>query len=79
MKITIESTDTLIWVADERSGGFIPGRLWVGKTEGGIEIQCVVTRVAVAQNEDLAQFQRELLECRPPAAAVSVFPLRMVI
>lgn len=80
MKITIESTTQMVQVVSEAAGGAVPGRVWVGKTDSGIEVQCVVTLIAISQNENQEQFQRELQECRPPTEiTLEVFPLRMVI
>lgn len=56
MKITMESTDQTVKV------GNTIGRVWVGKTERGVPVQCLVLRVAVHKNEDQAPFQRELTE-----------------
>jgi hypothetical protein len=78
VKITIESTDQLVQVELPGSIAGIPGRIWEGKTESGVYVQCVITRIAVVAEDDQAQFEQELQECRPPEAVVA-FPLRMVI
>lgn len=79
MKLIIENTDKIVNVVDGATDATVRGRLWVGQTESGIRVQCVVTRIAVEQNENQEQFQRELQECRPPEAGQVAFPLRMVI
>lgn len=76
MKITIESTSRIVQI--ERQGVFMPGRIWEGKTESGIYVQCVITRIAAPSSEDLSQFDRELQEQIDPRRD-DVFPLRMVI
>lgn len=73
MKITIESTTKIV-----QANG-IPCRVWEGKSESGIEVQCLITRVAVPAGADCAQFQAELQEHAPPSAAVAAFPLRMIL
>lgn len=76
MKITIESTTQLA----EVNG--LPTRIWEGTTETGIPVICLITRVAVSNDETPAvheQFKQELLECKPPSAAVEAFPVRMII
>jgi hypothetical protein len=60
MKITIESTTKIV----EVNG--VPARVWEGKTDTGIELHCFVTRIAVNKTDDASQFEKELLECRPP-------------
>lgn len=60
MKITIESTDKIV----ELNG--VPARVWEGETESGIPIHCFITRLVVHKDEDVEQFEQELMECRPP-------------
>jgi hypothetical protein len=74
MKITLENTNVLVQVSGPQ--GSVPGRLWMGKTDTGIPVQCVITRIAVQESENLEQFERELMECRPPEAGPIAFPLR---
>lgn len=59
----------------------VPCRLWVGKTESGIEVQCLVTRVAVLKTEDCSQFERELVEQPAPRMhdGPLAFPLRLIL
>lgn len=76
MKITIESTQQIVVV--KTPSGSVEGRIWEGKTESGIYVQCVVTRIAAPTTENLEQFDRELRECRP-LEVLEVFPLRMVL
>ena len=85
MKITIENTSKVV----ELNG--VPARIWEGTTDTGIPVHCYVTRIAVAKDADLTQFERELYGCnppswfswwctmRPPSAAVKEIPLRMVL
>lgn len=77
MKIVIESTTRLVDIHGN------PGRVWEGKTETGVPVMVVVTRIAVDESagpEALEAFKLELLEQRAPTrAAEQVFPLRMVL
>jgi hypothetical protein len=73
MKITIESTNEMV----EVNG--IAARVWEGKTELGIAVQCLVTRIAAHEAEDHEQFQRELHETTAPVAEERAFPMRMVL
>jgi hypothetical protein len=77
MKITIESTNRIVEV--ETSTGVVPARLWEGHTESGIAVQCLVTRIAASSLDNLDQFERELIEHRPPIAGPQAFPLRLLI
>ena len=56
----------------------VPGRIWEGKTDTGIYVQCVITRIAAPSEADQSQFRRELTACIEPQRN-DVFPLRMVI
>lgn len=73
MKITIESTNKTV----ELNG--VPARIWEGHTESGIPVHCFVTRLAVPNDADCSQFERELEEHKPPSADVTSYPLRMLI
>lgn len=73
MKITIESTTRLV----ELDG--VPARVWEGHTESGIPVIAFVTRLAVRDDHDTSQFDRELQECRAPSADVRMFPTRLVL
>lgn len=78
MKITIESTSRIIEIEMPR-GVSVPARVWEGKTESGIPVQVLVTRVAVLKTEDCSQFEAELQEHKAPSAETMAFPLRMVL
>ena len=73
MKMTIESTTKLV-----RVNG-VPARIWEGSTQSGIVVHCYVTRVAVPEGEDQAEFQRELQQHAAPSADVEAIPLRVVL
>jgi hypothetical protein len=44
-----------------------PTRVWEGRTESGIRVNCFIRRVQVASDAELAQFEAELEETRQPA------------
>lgn len=60
MKVTLESTDQLVEL--QTPTGLVPARIWEGRTAGGIQIHAFITRVAVHQDHDAAEFERELQE-----------------
>lgn len=75
MTITMHSTDQIV----EVQGG-IRARVWQGKTASGIEVQVLVTRIALHKDSDCSQFERELEETpAPKAAGQGAFPLRMIL
>jgi hypothetical protein len=78
MKITIESTSCLVDLVSE-SGHVVPARVWVGVTEKGIPVQCLVTRIAADKRDDLQQFEAELDEQDAPRPTVLAWPLRMLL
>ncbi len=74
MKITIESTAKII----EFNG--LPARIWEGQTESGIKVHCYITRVAIDKDEPRsAEFERELLEQKPPSVEIQRIPSRLII
>jgi hypothetical protein len=79
MKLTIESTDQIVTVVDEKTRHSIPARVWEGKTESGIRCFLYVTRIMVHEDDDNSQFERELQEHRKPSFEFGAIPLRMII
>jgi hypothetical protein len=79
MKITIESTDRIVELADEAGRVTVLARVWEGETASGIKVQCLVTRIVAGKGEDLSQFARELQETRAPQAELQAFPLRLIL
>ena len=73
MKITIWNTTKFVEVDGIRC------RVWEGKTESGIQVQCLVPRIAARASEDLREFERELQEQRAPSPEFNAFPLRMIL
>lgn len=73
MRIMIESTTRIV----NASG--VDCRVWQGRTESGVPIQVLVPRIAALTTDDLSEFERELNEHAAPSAAVSAFPLRMIL
>lgn len=75
MKITLESTTEI------RELNGVPGRIWQGKTESGVDVYAFIVRVACHRDDDASQFERELIETHVKATqkALAAFPLRLVI
>jgi hypothetical protein len=71
MRITIESTSRIVEI--ETPTGKIPARLWEGRTDSGVPVECLVTRIAAHKSADLAQFEAELQEQPPPRFRESAF------
>lgn len=72
MRMTLEPTGTI-----DRVNG-TPARLWVGRTESGIDITTWVHCVRVRADADAAELERELNEIQASRELVS-FDLRMVL
>jgi hypothetical protein len=72
VKVTIESTTKIV------SADGIQCRVWEGKTERGVEITCLIPRIAV-KNGDTEQFEVELQETRSPSADIEAWPMRMIL
>jgi hypothetical protein len=73
MKITIESTTKIV-----KADG-IDCRIWEGKTAAGVEVVCLIPRIAVRNGQDTAQFESELQEQRAPSPDSEAFPLSMIL
>lgn len=74
MTVTMRSTAEIVMLNDD-----VPARVWEGTTESGIKVAVLVTRIAAHKSEDLAQFERELIEQPAPSTMPRVFPLRMIL
>jgi hypothetical protein len=75
MQIQLQNTDQIV---DINNG--VSGRIWIGHTEHGVEVECVITRIAVRRDADNGQFERELRETAAPVHHVSeAIPLRMIL
>jgi len=70
MKITIEATEKITHLEGVRV------RLWEGQTESGVKCKVFVHQIAVHNEEDPAEFERELKEQMPPG---QVFSLRDIL
>lgn len=57
----------------------VPARVWVGRTGTGIPIHCFITRIAVADSEDQAEFERELASCEVPSEEIEAYPAKLVL
>lgn len=67
MKATIYSTSKIVIIKPGPLADGVPARVWEGMTQGGVKIQCYITRVAIDKNEkNVEQFEKELLESEPP-------------
>lgn len=74
MTITITSTTRTVHVNN------VEARVWEGETESGIPVVVMVTRIAVPPGQDVTQFERELVECRPATPiGIKAWPTRMVL
>jgi hypothetical protein len=77
MQVQLESTGKLVDLIVD--GVAFPARIWEGVTAAGIPCHAYVTRIAVANAEDTAEFERDLLTCRAPSPALVAIPLRMIL
>lgn len=79
MKVTLESTDTIVELKTP-NGGIMSARLWEGLTASGIPCHAFITRIAVHKDLDASQFERELQETRPVSKELTgVYDTRLVL
>ena len=84
MKIRIESTSKIVTLVV--GGRDVPARVWQGETDGGIPVQCFITRIAPEipksdpNIDDLtAEFERDLKRQADPRPTIEAIPLRMIL
>lgn len=78
MKLTIKSTTKIVQLVTE-DGGHVNARVWEGTTESNIPVHVMITRVAVKNDQDCTQFEKELAEQRAPSFEVQSIPLRFIL
>lgn len=79
MKVMLENTDKVVMITLGEGGPTVPARIWEGTTANGIACHAYITRIAVADGDDAAEFERDLQEQRKPSAAVDAIPLRLIL
>lgn len=88
MKITLESTTTVIQLQPNGGGKSIPARLWQGKTDKGVPCHAFIPAITPTIPRDrlnaevLQEFERDLTDIDGhvrPAEALQGIPLRFLI
>jgi hypothetical protein len=77
MKVTLESTDKIVEL--ELNGNVVPARVWEGVTEHGIGCHAFITRIAVREGDNAAEFEKDLQEHRKPSPENAAIPLRLIL
>lgn len=77
MKVTLQSTSKI--VTFDIGGASVPGRVWEGVTENGVQCHAFITRIAVSKAADASEFERDLKEHAAPSAEIQSIPLRMIL
>lgn len=78
MRVTLESTDKIVTL--ELNGREMPARVWEGTTANGIACHAYITRIAVHQDHDASEFERDLAkQHRPASPALDVIPARFIL
>jgi hypothetical protein len=81
MQVTLHSTDRVIEIV-ATDGSVVPARIWEGVTANGIRCYAAITRIAVREDVDLREFERELMEMphrRPSTESAVAIPARLVL
>jgi hypothetical protein len=79
LKITIESTKRVVKFHARRGAAPVDCRVWEGKTESGIEIQCLIPMIAVREEARQQEFEAELKTHRGPQIEPQAFPARLIV
>ena len=77
MRVTLENTSRIVELMV--AGHPVPARIWEGRTDKGVACHAYVTRIAVDEKKNAAEFERDLQECAPPSPAIEAIPLRMIL
>lgn len=77
MKVTLESTEKVVQIVV--NGTSVPARIWEGKSKKGIACHAYITRIAVANNDDSSEFEKDLTEHKAPTAEIAQIPLRLIL
>lgn len=82
MKIELESTDKIVVL--DTGNGSVPARVWEGRTDFGVPVVCLITRIAPdienPPDDVTRRFEAELQSVRAPRAKFSdVIPMRMIL
>jgi hypothetical protein len=78
MTVTLENTTRIVELIVD--GHPVQARVWEGVTGEGIPCHAFITRIAVHNNDNAAEFERDLKRQRDPSPALAAaIPLRMVI
>lgn len=79
MKLMLNPTTKIVEIEYPDRAGTVPARVWEGCTESGIAVTALMTRVAVKNTDDTAEFEAQLSVCRPPSTYVDAWPNRLVL
>jgi hypothetical protein len=77
MKVTLENTSKIVELVVNNVA--VPARVWEGVTAHGIRVHAYITRIAVHEDDDAAEFERDLAEQRRPTAALDAIPSRLIV
>jgi len=73
MHVQLHSTEKIVHLNG------VPARVWEGITANGVRCHAFITRIAVHQNDDATEFEKELQEHSAPSDELQAIPLRMII
>jgi hypothetical protein len=83
MKITVESTSEVVLLVvtkdGKRTSTEIPARIWEGETGSGVKVTCLIASIGVKDGQDVSQFERELIETKPPSTDSLPWPARLIL
>lgn len=77
MKVALESTSKKVELVI--NGVTVPARIWEGKTKKGIACHAYITRIAVANDADASEFEKDLTEHKTPTTDTAQIPLRLIL
>lgn len=77
MEVQLTSTTKIVQLVID--GARVPARVWEGTTANGVRCHAYITRIAVHNELDASEFERDLQEHKAPSPEVQAFPLSMIL
>jgi hypothetical protein len=71
MEVNLQNTTKI--VTPIINGAEVPARVWEGVNKNGVRCHAFITRIAVHQDDNPAEFERELKAEKPSQGVASIF------
>lgn len=73
VKLTLHNTNQVVFIDG------IEARIWEGNTDKGVPVSCLIARIAVDNDDDHTEFDRDLRETPAPKPTIHAWSNRMLL